>query len=74
MPVEIYPTERRQVGDDGEVAEWTEWRWRLKADNGEIVAQGEAHTSEGDAKRAFEGAAKLAATTLLQKQEGEQDS
>jgi uncharacterized protein YegP (UPF0339 family) len=32
------------------------WRWRVKARNGEIVAQGEAHTNEADAVRAFLGA------------------
>lgn len=30
-----------------------EWRWRVKAANGEIVATGEGHTREGDAVRAF---------------------
>jgi uncharacterized protein YegP (UPF0339 family) len=30
------------------------WRWRLKAANGRIVAQGEAHTRERDAWRAVE--------------------
>lgn len=28
-------------------------RWRLRSANGRIVAQGEAHTSERDARRAF---------------------
>jgi uncharacterized protein YegP (UPF0339 family) len=28
-----------------------EWRWRLKADNGEIVAVGEGYTREADAER-----------------------
>lgn len=30
-----------------------EWRWRLKADNGEIIATGESHTRREDAERAF---------------------
>jgi hypothetical protein len=51
--VEFYSAERRQVSEEGEVSEWTEWRWRVKAGNNEIVASGEAHTSERDAKRAF---------------------
>ncbi len=29
-----------------------EWRWRLRAGNGEIVCSGEAHSNERDAKRA----------------------
>jgi uncharacterized protein YegP (UPF0339 family) len=29
-----------------------EWRWRGVAANGEIVATGESHTTEHDAKRA----------------------
>lgn len=28
------------------------WRWHLKAANGRIVAQGEAHTRKADAARA----------------------
>ena len=28
------------------------WRWHLKAANGRIVAQGEAHTRKADAERA----------------------
>lgn len=35
----------------------TEYRWRLKADNGEIIASGEAHTRREDAERAFLGVA-----------------
>lgn len=30
------------------------WRWRLRARNGRIVAQGESHGSKRDAVRAFE--------------------
>jgi uncharacterized protein YegP (UPF0339 family) len=29
-----------------------EWRWHAQARNGEIVAQGEAHTRKEDAERA----------------------
>lgn len=29
-----------------------EWRWHVKAANGEIVAQGEGHGSRADAERA----------------------
>ena len=28
------------------------WRWHLKAGNGRIIAQGEAHTRKADAERA----------------------
>lgn len=31
-----------------------EWRWRLRARNGRIIAQGEGHTRERDAWRAVE--------------------
>lgn len=33
----------------------TTWFWRLRARNGEIIAHGESHTSERDAKRAIAG-------------------
>lgn len=36
-----------------EAAAAVEWRWRFKADNGEIVATGEGHTRREDAERAF---------------------
>jgi uncharacterized protein YegP (UPF0339 family) len=29
-----------------------QWRWRMKAANGEITATGEAHPTRGNAKRA----------------------
>lgn len=35
------------------------WRWHLQASNGEIVAQGESHTSRADAERAARRAAEL---------------
>lgn len=34
-----------------------EWRWRLKAANGEIVASGESYGSPRDAERGFRAAA-----------------
>jgi uncharacterized protein len=30
----------------------TEWRWRLKAGNGEIIASGEGYVNKEDCKRA----------------------
>lgn len=36
------------------------WRWRLVAANGRIVAVGEAHTRERDARRAALTVARLA--------------
>lgn len=30
-----------------------EWRWRLRAGNGEIVASGEGYTTKGDAVRGW---------------------
>ena len=38
-----------------------EWRWRLKAANGEIVCQGESHPDEAGARRAFLRTAELMA-------------
>ncbi len=37
-----------------------EWRWRLFGGNGEIVAHGEGHVSERDARRAFFRVAEIA--------------
>jgi hypothetical protein len=34
-----------------------DWRWRVKAGNGEIVAHGEGYTREEDAVRGFKTAA-----------------
>lgn len=33
-----------------------EWRWRLKAENGEIVAVSESYTREDDAHRGWDDA------------------
>jgi uncharacterized protein YegP (UPF0339 family) len=33
-----------------------DWRWHVKAENGEIVAQGESYVSKSDAKRGLEDA------------------
>jgi uncharacterized protein YegP (UPF0339 family) len=38
-----------------------QWRWSLVAGNGEIVAQGESHTTEADARRAALRAGELLA-------------
>ena len=37
-----------------------EWRWRLKAANNRIVAQGESHRSERDAWRAVDAVVRAA--------------
>ncbi len=42
------------------------YRWRLRASNGRIVAQGEAHTSRRDAVRAW-GSLKTAVRTAVLK-------
>lgn len=48
--VEFYESFRPGVpGDPG----LKEWRWRLKAGNGKIVASGEGHRDKADAERAF---------------------
>jgi uncharacterized protein YegP (UPF0339 family) len=38
------------------------WRWHLKSANGRIIAQGESHGSERDAKRAAETVASTLAS------------
>jgi uncharacterized protein YegP (UPF0339 family) len=38
------------------------WRWRLKGENGEIVAVGESYTRRADAVRGWETAKRLMAT------------
>ena len=50
-----------------------DWRWRLYADNGEIVASGEAHESERDAQRAFERAVEIGSLSLVDMQEGDEE-
>jgi uncharacterized protein YegP (UPF0339 family) len=39
--------------DESNEGEEGQWRWRLKAGNGEIVAAGEGHRDKTDARRAF---------------------
>lgn len=41
-----------------------EWRWRVKAANGEIVAVGESYTTEADAKRGLVDAGRNFAEAL----------
>jgi uncharacterized protein YegP (UPF0339 family) len=36
-----------------------QWRWRVRATNGEIVCQGESHDSRRDAERAAEDACQV---------------
>jgi uncharacterized protein YegP (UPF0339 family) len=43
-----HPNVEFYKGDDGD------WRWRVQAANGEIVATGEGFTRRRDAKRGFE--------------------
>lgn len=40
----------------------SEWRWRVRAGNGEIVAQSEGYTTKADAKRGAETMRHLAST------------
>lgn len=49
-----------------------QWRWRLQAANGKILASGEGHTREADAQRALETAVETAADVLLDEQGGTQ--
>jgi uncharacterized protein YegP (UPF0339 family) len=48
------PGELVDPTDVGEVGEVREWRWRLRAANGEVVASGEGFTREFDALRGIE--------------------
>lgn len=41
------------------------WYWHLKAANGRIVCQGEAHSSERDARRAWAGVQRAAAGAVV---------
>lgn len=43
-----------------------DWRWRLIAANGRIVAHGEGHTSQRDALRAVRGVIRLAAQARVE--------
>ena len=42
-----------------------QWRWRLKAANGEIVAQSEAYTRKADAERGLADAKEASAEADL---------
>lgn len=47
-----------------------QWRWRLRAANGRIVADGaESYTRMRDAERAVEGALRAAAAAVIRLQE-----
>lgn len=46
------------------VREEADYRWRLKADNGEIIASGEGFTTHHDARRGF-GAVAVAVLELV---------
>lgn len=52
---EIYETDRQDEGGP-EGGSTTEWRWRVRAGNGEIVASGEGYTTKGDALRGYSNA------------------
>lgn len=41
------------------------WYWHLRAANGRIVCQGEAHGSERDARRAWTGVQRAAAGAVV---------
>jgi uncharacterized protein YegP (UPF0339 family) len=57
MPVQMADANVEIYEDDA-----GEWRWRLQADNGEIVAVGEGYSRKADAKRGWE--AVVAATRV----------
>lgn len=46
-----------------------EWRWRLLARNGEIIASGESYTSEKDARRAVKAVKRAIHAILLREDE-----
>jgi uncharacterized protein YegP (UPF0339 family) len=41
------------------------WRWRLKAANGEVVAQGESYTSKSHARQGCEAVQRVAAAATI---------
>ena len=43
-----------------------EWRWHIKADNGEVVAASEAYTTKADAERGLETAEAVAAQDVAE--------
>jgi uncharacterized protein len=43
-----------------------EYRWRLRADNGEPIATGEGHSSPGDAARAADTVKRVAPTATIE--------
>lgn len=45
---EVYSVVRRHIAE----ADVEEWRWRLRAANGEVLASGESFTTRSDAWRA----------------------
>lgn len=53
--VEVFPEQRVRVGEASK-GKQTEWRWRLRAANGEIVAQSEGYVSESNARAGVEAA------------------
>jgi uncharacterized protein YegP (UPF0339 family) len=65
--VEFYEASRDDVADPALAK--PEWRWRLRAANGEIVASGEGHASERDARRAFDGVTKAVFAAVFVKLE-----
>ncbi len=50
---EIYPSPRFGLGAANALAP-TEWRWRLRAANGEPLAQGESYRDKRDCERVVE--------------------
>jgi hypothetical protein len=54
--VEVYESGYRPEMPEG-MEPREDWRWRLKAGNGEIVASGEGYTAERDARRGFSAVA-----------------
>jgi hypothetical protein len=55
--VEIYEAQDFHDEDLKVEAGPKDWRWRVRAGNGEIVASGEGYTREEDALRGFKTAA-----------------
>lgn len=42
-----------------------QWHWHLRSKNGRIVAQGEGHTRERDARRAIGGVMRAAGAAIV---------
>lgn len=63
MKFEIYKNQQRAL--TALATDTGEWRWRLKAGNGEIIAQGEGYRNKQDCMHAIDLVRSTNATTAI---------